>query len=338
MNTYLIIDTANLYNRCLHAGGKFDTYTKTGLVIHTMMMSIKKLYEKHNADHVVFCLEHKSWRKEVFPDYKAHREVKKLLASASEKEEAQIANDIFEEFVEYIKESTCCTILQKHMVEGDDWIGAWTKLYPNDKHIIVSGDSDFYGILDDNVMIYDGVNQRYITTVGIYDDTAWYEFNIGSNSKLKVGKQVKAPYVPEFEWWKKALFMKCIRGDSGDNIPSAYPRVRVNKIDNAWNGMASNNFDYVNFMSQEVNDIHGNKTTVMEAYSFNKMLIDLNELPPVITEIIQEEINLQLAKPHPTNAGIKFIRYMTKNGLMAILKSQEGHLAYLMKQHPMKKL
>jgi 5'-3' exonuclease len=334
MNTYLIIDTANLYNRCLHTGGNSDAYTKAGLAIHIMLRSIRKLYEKHKADHVVFCLEHYSWRKEVFPEYKAHREVKKLLASASEKEDAGVTTEIFNDFIDFLKESSFCTVLQKYMIEGDDWVGTWPKLYPNDKHIIVSGDTDFYGCLDDNIELYDGINERYITTKGIYDDFGWYEFNIGSNAKLKVGKQVKTPFVPESDWWKKALFMKCIRGDAGDGIPAAYPKVRVTKIDKAWEGKETNSFDYVNFMSQEIDDMAGNKTTVMESYSFNKLLIDLTDLPPTIMEIITEEVKTQIEKPLPSGAGIKFMKYLTKNGLKTILDEHKSHVAYLMKKHP----
>ena len=338
MKTFLVIDTANLFHRCLHGGGaNSDIYTQSGLAIHIMLKSIANLVYLHNADHVIFAAEHRSWRKEVYPIYKANREVKDFLKSPQELQDKEYALEVMDEFVSFIRNSTNCTILQKERIEGDDWMGRIaTRLGNDNKIIIVSGDTDFYSLISENVCIYDGMNERYIRTDGVVDlKGRKYNFSIKSNAKLKVGA-IDNSFTPENCWWEKATFLKIIRGDSGDNIQSSYPNVRMTKIDKAWADKDTNGFEYVNFMNQTVESFLG-KTTVTESFNFNKMLIDLRAQPSEIIRIMDEELDEQFNKPLVPNIGFKTIKFFNKLDLKRLSEESDRHISYLSKPFPYKK-
>lgn len=336
MKNFLVIDTANLYHRCLHSGGNSDIFTRAGLSIHIMMRSIANLVYLHKIDHVIFALEHRSWRKEVYPEYKANREVKAMLKSPQEIEDAEYATEVIDTFIEFLQTSTNCTVLQKERIEGDDWFGRIaTTLGKDNKIYIVSGDTDFYSLITENVIVYDGMNDRYLTINGIHDGNGnKYEFTIKSNSKLSVGK-INNKFVPEPKWWERATFVKIIRGDAGDNIQSAYPRVRMTKIDKAWDDMPTSGFEYTNFMNLEVENFLG-KTTVMESFRFNKMLIDLREQPDEIIAIMDEELADQYKKPLVQGVGFKVNKFFAKMDLKKLQEEADRHVVYLSKPFPFK--
>ena len=85
---YLIVDTANTFFRARHIayrGASLDE--KVGLSIHITMNSVNKVFRKFQADHVVFCLEGRSWRKDFYEPYKKNRTVARQALTETEAEE-----------------------------------------------------------------------------------------------------------------------------------------------------------------------------------------------------------------------------------------------------------
>ena len=74
MATYVLVDTANTFFRARHVV-RGDIDTKVGMALHITLNSIKKAWKDFNADHVVFCLEGRSWRKDYYLPYKRNRQV-----------------------------------------------------------------------------------------------------------------------------------------------------------------------------------------------------------------------------------------------------------------------
>ncbi|RYD63101.1 MAG: hypothetical protein EOP83_13010, partial [Verrucomicrobiaceae bacterium] len=251
---FAIIDIANMFARAQHVT-MGDAYTKAGMALHIIFLGLRKLSREHNIDHMVFCTEGGSWRGKVYPAYKARRKFEKMQKSPREKEEDQVFYGIQKDFIEYLQTKTRCTVLHAQGIEGDDFVARWIQLHPNDEHFILSSDSDFVQLLAENVSIVDGVAERVITLDGVTNFKGQeMVFSIDSSSgKLKVPGTVKevedkhnrlerdkkrkdAAYeVKPFhwdkpsradEWWRKALFVKIVRGDVGDNIFSSYPGVR----------------------------------------------------------------------------------------------------------------
>ena len=68
MATYVLVDTANTFFRARHVV-RGDIDTKVGMALHITLNSIKKAWTDFKADHVVFCLEGRSWRKDYYLPY-----------------------------------------------------------------------------------------------------------------------------------------------------------------------------------------------------------------------------------------------------------------------------
>ena len=65
MATYLLVDTMNTFFRARHVV-RGDISEKVGMAIHITLNAINKCYKQFNADHVVFALEGRSWRKDFY--------------------------------------------------------------------------------------------------------------------------------------------------------------------------------------------------------------------------------------------------------------------------------
>lgn len=339
MAKYIIVDAANLFFRCLHTGMQGDAFSKAGLALHIILRSIRKLWREHKADHVVFCLEGKSWRYEVFPKYKAARKVARALATAKEREESEIYQQTLDELIEFLTSKTNVTVLRQNRVEGDDFVARWTQIHPDDEHLIVSGDSDFIQLLAPNVSLYDGVRDLLIKTDGVFNsDGQPMQFNVkGGDGKLKVGEELdllSMDFEVQPEWWRYALFIKCIRGDTGDGIFSAYPRVQEKKLKAAWEDRNDVGYNWNNLMLQEWKDGRDEdgkdiKARVLDRYRFNQSLIDLTQQPDDVKELMDQTIIETVQKPRVTGVGVHFLKFCKNNGLVNIEKEAADHAVYL---------
>ena len=65
-----------------------------------------------------------------------------------------------------------------------------------------------------------------------------------------------------------------MRGDSADNVFSAYPKVRKNKLEEAFADRENQGFVWNNLMLQRWTDHNGVEHRVKECYERNKKLID----------------------------------------------------------------
>jgi len=322
-----------------------DSETKTGLALHLIFSNLRKLHKVLKVDHFVFALDSKSWRYDIYPQYKASRRVARLKKTSKELEEDALFYETFNDFSSFLIDKTKCTVLKEDKIEADDFVARWIQLHPEDEHIIVSGDSDFIQLLDSNVKIYDGINERLISTTEILDkNNQSLEFSIdGSSGKLKIGKP-SINNIIENEWWKKALFIKCIRGDIGDGIFSAFPGVRYKGtskktgINEAWEDRNSMGYNYNNLMLQKWSklldvDKNGNKIIkevyVKDEYEFNRRLIDLTYQPDNIKNIMDKVIINTIQKEKKINIGWDFIKFCQKHELNNLLKEAHDHAKYL---------
>ena len=63
---YVLIDTANMFFRARHGAHRAsDPWEKLGFALHITLMAANKVARRFEADHVVFALEGRSWRKDV---------------------------------------------------------------------------------------------------------------------------------------------------------------------------------------------------------------------------------------------------------------------------------
>ena len=110
--TYIIIDSLNLFMRVRHGVKAPDTEQQLALALHIIFSSIKKVWNQFDAAHTVFCLEGRSWRKSVYAPYKANRKVAATKRSPREVEEDTIFFEVMDEFVQFVSKTTNCTELR----------------------------------------------------------------------------------------------------------------------------------------------------------------------------------------------------------------------------------
>ena len=163
--TYILVDTANTFFRARHVvRGSIDD--KVGMALHITLAGVKKAWNDFDADHVVFCLEGRSWRKDFYEPYKANRQVARDKMTVTESEEDKIFWEIFDEFKDFVTDKTNCTVMRHHELEADDLIAGWVQAHPNDNHVIISTDGDFAQLIAPNVKQYNGVSHTIITHEG----------------------------------------------------------------------------------------------------------------------------------------------------------------------------
>jgi len=328
MHTYILTDGHNLFHRQIRmTNPALGIDNMIGMALHLILNSMKKEYVKWNGTHTVFFLEGRSWRKDVYPDYKANRKVAFAQQTEKEQEDHHILVEAYDDFVDYLDKKTNITVIQNPRAEADDMIAVWIEAHPDDQHILISSDSDFFQLLRyTNVTIYDPVKDILIKQDGIFDDDGKrLSFEVNTNAKIKVGKP-DPNFVCEPGWYDYALFLKCIRGDGTDNIFSAYPGVREKGtkttvgIREAYNDREGKGYSWNNFMLQKWIDHNQQEQRVKEKYEFNRMLIDLGQIPDDVKieclRIIAEETERKNVPA--VEIGIGFMKFCGKWALKRI--------------------
>lgn len=310
--TYIIIDTANTFFRARHAI-KGDADTKIGMALHITFNSIKKVWQDFKGSHVVFCLEGRSWRKDVYKPYKANRAETRAAMTVKEMEEDKLFWETFDKFKDFVTEKTNCTVLQHPNLEADDLIAGWIETHPNDDHIIISTDSDFHQLIAPNVKQYNGVMETLTTYEGIFDK---------KGKRVKDSKTGKDKEIPNPEW---ILFEKCMRGDSTDNIFSAYPKVRKNKLEEAFNDRKNKGYAWNNMMLQRWVDHEGQEHRVLDVYERNKKLIDLKCQPDHIKQLIHETINTNKISKSVDQVGIRLLKFCQLYDMKRMIESIQSY-------------
>jgi len=305
MNTYILVDTANTFFRARHVI-RGDVDTKVGMALHITFNSVKKAWQDFNGTHVVFCLEGRSWRKDYYTPYKRNRQDARNAQSPKEAEEDKVFWEIFDEFKDFITNKTNCTVLQNPVLEADDLIAGWVQSHPHDNHVIISTDGDFAQLIAPNVRQYNGVSETTITHEGYFD----------AKGKPVIDKKTKeAKPAPNPEW---LLFEKCMRGDTSDNVFSAYPGVRVKGTKNkvglmeAFDDKGSKGFAWNNLMLQRWSDHNGVEHRVLDDYNRNVILCDLTAQPSDIRQIINETIEKNSIAKDISQVGMRLMKFCAK--------------------------
>ncbi len=321
--TYILVDTANMFFRARHVVRGSDIDTKIGMAYHIMFSAINKAYKDFDGSHVVFCLEGRSWRKDFYVPYKANRAAARAALTEAEQEEDQAFWQAFDDFKTFIDEKSNCTVLQHGNVEADDFIARWIQNHPNDKHVVISSDSDFYQLISENVTQYNGIQNQHITLDGVFNDKG----KPVKDKKTGEQKQIEAP--------EYLLFEKCIRGDTSDNVFSAYPGVRKKGTKNkvgmleAFADRDNKGFDWNNFMLQRWTEHEGVEHRVLDDYQRNRTLIDLTAQPDEIKGVLDSAIVEQVEKKPTNQVGIKFMKFCGKYDLQKISDNATDHANYL---------
>jgi 5'-3' exonuclease len=317
--TYIIVDAANTFFRARHVV-RGDLNDKIGMSIHTVLSSVRKAWRDFKGDHVIFCLEGRSWRKDHYAPYKRQRAEARAAHSPREAEEERVFWETFDQFKDFVLNKTNTSVLHNPQLEADDLIAGWIQSHPNDNHVIISTDGDFAQLIAPNVRQYNGIMGVTTTHEGYFDE----------KNKPVIDKKTKAVKpAPEPEW---LLFEKCMRGDTSDNIFSAYPGVREkgskNKVGlrEAFADRKTRGYNWNNMMLQRWVDHEGVEHRVLDDYQRNVQLCDLTAQPNEIKTLIQETIDQEIQKgKNIPQVGIRLLKFCAAFDLQKISEQIESY-------------
>ena len=327
MANYILVDTANTFFRARHVV-RGDIDTKVGMALHITLNSIKKAWQDFNGTHVVICLEGRSWRKDYYEPYKRNRQVARDKLTVQESEEDTAFWEIFDEFKNFMTEKTNCTVIQHKQLEADDLIAGWVQAHPNDNHVIISTDGDFAQLIAPNCKQYNGIQDVTITHEGYFDKK-------GNPVIDKKTKEAKPAPDPAF-----MLFEKCMRGDTSDNVFSAYPGVRKKGTKNkvglieAFADKDTKGYNWNNMMLQRWTDHNSDEHRVLDDYQRNVVLCDLTAQPADIREIINTTIAENAKPKEVSQVGMRLMKFCAKWDMQRIADQAQHYAQPLQARYP----
>jgi len=324
----------NLFFRARHVVHRgADLSEKLGLSMHMMIAAANKLARREGIDHVVFALEGgNNWRKDVYPPYKKQRADARQKRTEAEVEEDTLYFEVYNQFVEYLNEKTNASVIAVPGIEGDDVIARFIALHPDDEHMILSSDTDFYQLINERIHMYNGITKELITDKGNFDD---------NNKPIMDKKTQQFKHIGDPEW---LLFEKCIRGDKSDNIFSAYPGVRKKGTKNktglieAFADKDKKGFNWNNLMLQRWTDHLGEEHRVLDDYERNCKLIDLSRQPQdIINKVDEAIINALLINSTtpilPRDVAFQFMKFCGVHDLVRLSEHPESVVKWMAKAY-----
>jgi 5'-3' exonuclease len=321
---YALIDTANTFFRARHVASRGTTSEeKVAQALHITLASVNQAVKRYGIDHVVFCLEGRSFRKDVYGPYKKNRIVDAMAVTEEEKAESELFWGVYAKFCTYIQEKTNVSVLRHERAEADDMIARFIHLHPNDNHWIISTDTDYDQLITDKVSRYSGVAGELVTINGYLKE----------NGKPVIDKKTKEPKLledPEY-----GLFKKLVRGDSSDNVFASYPGAREKGTKNkvgireAFEDRNKQGYNFNNFMLSRWIDHEGNEVRVRDAFERNRQLIDLKAQPQEINDAVDQRIRESVRIETVPQVGVHFLRFCSKYELTKLSENAEIYARWL---------
>ena len=320
---YALIDLANTFFRARHVASRNSTPDeKVGMALHLTLASINQVVKRFGIDHVVVCLEGRSWRKDFYKPYKANRVVDAMSQTEAEVEENKLFWTTYENFTTFLREKTNVSILRDPKAEADDLIARWIHLHPADENFIISSDTDFLQLVTPKVKIYNGITNELITLEGYIKDNGKPVLD-----KLKNPKLLEDP--------QYILFRKIMRGDGTDNVFSAYPGVREKGSKNkaglieAYADRNKQGYQWNNLMLQRWLDHDNVEHRVRDDYDRNRTLIDLTAQPEDVKLSVDKHIREGVRRTTIPQVGIHLMKFCGRYELQKISDNAETYAKWL---------
>jgi hypothetical protein len=274
------------------------------------LMSLRKHYNSIKPQKMAIVFEGKqNWRKAYTKSnecysrrlYKGNRVADPSMA---------VLFDVMTAFEDLARQHTNIVTLQHPELEGDDLIGGYAQYFSQphegspegDDVTILSGDKDFSQLLGNkNIRLVnpDDGKERTLLSVCDVDDAGYF------------------------------MFEKCMRGDAGDNVLPAYPRVRKNRLYKAYgvkdgkvNPADTDAFEMSNLLNDtwEFKDPETDERRIMQVdkmFEENNLLMNLTAQPPEIRALVKQVIEHE-SENHGTFNFFKFNAFLGKYKLEQI--------------------
>jgi hypothetical protein len=240
-------------------GNHHNIEVDENLIRHMFLNSLRSNRKKffNEFGEVVICADGKdSWRKQVYPYYKANRKKSRDESELNWNELFRIINTIREELRDFFPYK----VIHIDHCEADDVIGAIVSEYGTELNIgseqflILSGDKDYIQLHRfANVKQYDPVRKKWI-----------------QNSD------------PD-----KYLLEHVIKGDTGDGVPNILSEDNCLAIGSRQKPMTAKRLEQ--YMSRP----ESMDAETLRRYNRNKTVIDLTQIPQIYKDKIMSEYNVE---------------------------------------------
>lgn len=303
----MVVDVSNIFWRSVSAQQRYgpaDAGDSAGLGLHMSLMSLRKHWNQIQPDKLAVVFEgRENWRKAYTKSnecyskrlYKGNRVLDPNMA---------VLFEVMQAFEEMVREYTNIVTLQHPMLEGDDLIGGYAQHFSalGDEVTILSGDKDFAQELRSPLVTLinpDDGKPRTLTSVCDVEDAEYF------------------------------MFEKCMRGDSGDNVLPAFPRVRKTRLHKAFgvkdgkvDPSLADSFEMSNLLNSQwefVDPESGDKRmmSVERMFEENHLLMNLLGQPPHVRELITKVITEE-SENHGQFNFFKFNQFLGKYELKQI--------------------
>jgi hypothetical protein len=299
----MIVDTANVLFRVAAAHGKYGPAgtpeEKAGLAMHIALNTLNKYYKKYRPDQLVVTFEGgQNWRKEYTKS--AQCKSKKLYKGNRVKDASmEPFFELIKGFEDLARTHTAVACLSAPRLEGDDLFAGFVERYGVEDESLLEGADEIIGISGD----------RDFVQLLKYKNFTLIDPNDGKPRTCDD---------PHF-----FMFEKCFRGDPGDNVMTAYPRVLKTKLAKAMTDdymltqLLNHEWD---FTDPETGEVTHYKTC--ELFEENKLLMDLHAQPEDIRQLVKETLDYEL-EHHGKFSHFHFTKFCGKFGLAQIAENAQ---------------
>lgn len=256
------------------------------MIRHMILNSIRMYNKRYREEYgqMVICADGmNTWRKEYFPEYKAHRRKNREESDQDWTEIFRILHLVRDE----IKENLPYKVIHMDGVEADDIIGALVHRSQEfgcyEPNMIISSDKDFIQL------------QRYSNVK-----------QFSPQQKKLVSDDNPITY----------LWNHIFRGDSGDGIPNVLSRDDTFVSEGKQTPLRQNKIDDWIYNAERLREVLPEE--VYRNYQRNKKLIDLTEIPKDIQKVIINTYDSQ--KPA---MRMKVLNYLIKKRCKLLIEVVE---------------
>lgn len=261
MKTHLLFDASNILQRTFFASWQMNGNREDviNLALHNAITTLNKYFNKFQPNNVICVFDRPNWRKvytksDLCISKQIYKGTRRQNMTPVEQMRYEEFLDHIAQFETFIKNYTYFISLAKEMLEADDIIAGYCEVYSEDRVIIISADKDLIQTMKfPNVVLIDPATDK----VRECDDVNWF------------------------------MFLKCFRGDRGDNVANAFPKVRETKLRIAY----EDEFAFNNILNETWTNHLGTLMRVGDLYEENRLLMDLYNQPANIKKLIYECID-----------------------------------------------
>ena len=300
---YLCFDMSNLLYRTFFAHNTEDDITIAGLAAHSALTTINKYFREQKPHKIAMAWDRPTWRKDYTSSeeciskkpYKGNR---RQNMTPKEKLKYEQFCSHLNDFETLIAEHSSIITLAGASLEADDLIAGFVQIQtldPENEITIISGDKDMIQLLRfPNVRVIDPATGKDRSLEDWDGDADYF------------------------------MFMKCLRGDAGDNVQSALPRVRETRIKKAY----TDSFECANLMNETWKGVDGREFVVKDLYKENQLLMDLSMQPDDIQKLIIKTVISAIKNPGKFSY-FHFMKFLGKYELKKVAEQADNFVPLL---------